>query len=630
MRILQAAGSFPDGITLSSMADPALLRSLNRIANNAYPGFRPAPVVGEVPLSSLRTGTKLAQMPTKQPGTGGTRVSQAPPEEPPPLSAFGLPKPSSPDSHFISELAREVAYLIGAGAEIGAPVSPPGQEEKATTNKQQHPISSAAEHPREAGDASEKSRGSAVGPGDVIPHIEASSYVDGGVASGGCGDLGVNKNTNAASAQVLAPNVSGARRDKAGSIVSGRPGKYLGCGVTSCGGLGVVGEHGDVAGNVPHAAFVLQKADEHEVDINSARDDDEQHQVSGSSMVSKYDRISAKSTWAAYGQEEAGEADEESSYNGAASQDIISMPLTLFSAREASFRVEVVRRKQHYNLGGTGNEIATEPQGREPFHGLTPLVQGRKKTPASAAAAEGGFSTPASRRARAGRSGVSTVLIDVAHSPLMASTRPTGFQSVLGWEHDAERVDLEPHALHHGSQCKPQANGKSVGAKEFVTFARPAAHWSVTTSVNDSPADQAPSKGMRVPGAWDGSVVGRFACRGYLLDPTFADHNPVILHPMLPKIGTGGFSQVPEDSNLENAVASQAAKGSVRGGVEPYRNVVEVLGHCVGVSGKRKAGKGGYCDEQGRPLSPVKFHHVYGSAEKRRQEHVEPHLIPFP
>lgn len=629
MRVLQAAGSFPDGITLSSMADPALLRSLNRIANNAYPGFRPAPAAGEMPLSSSRTGTKLAQMPTKQPGTGGTRMSQAPPEGTPPLSAFGLPKPSSPDSHFISELAREVAYLIGAGAEIGTPVSPPGQEGKATTIKQQHPTPS-AEHPRRAGDASEKARGSAVGPGGAILHIEASRYVDGGAVSRGRGGLGVNKNINAASAQVLAPNASGARRDEAGNIVPGRPGTYLGCGVISCGGLGVVGEHGDVAGNIPHAAFVLQKANEHELDIKSARDDDEQHQVSGSSIVSKYDRISAKSTSAAFEQEEAGETGEESSYNGAVSQDIISMPLTLLSAREASFRVEVVRRKQHYNLGGTGNEIATEPQGREPFHGLTPLMQEGKKTPASAAAGEGGFSTPASRCARAGGSGFSTVLVDVAHSPLMASTRPTGFQPVLGWEHDAERVDLDPHTLHYGSRCKPRANGKSVGAKEFVTFARPAAHWSVTTSVTDSPADRAPSKGMRVPGAWDGSVVGRFACRGYLLDPTFADHNPVILHPRLPKIGTGGFSQVPEDSNLEDAVASQAAKGSVRGGVESYRNVVEVLGHCVGVSGERKVGKGGYCDEQGRPLSPVKFHHVYGSAEKRRQEHAEPHLIAFP
>lgn len=668
MRILQAAGSFPDGgIKVSAMSDPALLRSLNRIANNAYPGFRPSPAGGEAPLSPSRTVTKRAQTPTKQPGPGGMGAPQALPKGgPPPLSAFGLPKPSSPDSHLISELAREVAYLVGAGVKTVAGISStPGQEGKLLENKQrqqQQPASPPVQRSPEAEEASNKSRGGVEGAGDTAPHIEADSYIDRGAVSGGGADFGVHKNTTSEPEKVRAPSASGARGSEAGCNVSGRPGTYLGCGVTSCGGLGVVGDHGDVAGNVPHAAFLLRKPDRHdEVDVvESTRNDDEPHQEvsnfggidsginSGNdSIVSKRYRASSKSVSAGDRQEEEGEeeegeeeeaVDEESNLSVAVSQETILMPLTLLSAREESLRVELVRRKQHYNLGGTGKEIATEPQqGQEPFHGLTPLMQQEegKKTPASAAAADGGFLPPASRRDRAGRSGVSTVvLVDVAHSPLMASTRPAGFQPRLGWEHEAERANLDPASLHNGRWCNnPRENDKPNGGKEFVSFARPAAHWSVTAkSVPDCPAGRTRSKGVRVPGGVrDGSVVGRFACRGYLLDPTFADHNPVILHPRLPKIAAGGFSQAPEDSSLEDAVASQAAKGgSGRGGVEPYRNVVEVLGHCVGVSGERKAGKQRYFDEQGRPSSPVKFHNVYGSAEKRRQEHAEPHLIPFP
>ena len=67
-----------------------------------------------------------------------------------------------------------------------------------------------------------------------------------------------------------------------------------------------------------------------------------------------------------------------------------------------------------------------------------------------------------------------------------------------------------------------------------------------------------------------------------------------------------------------------------KGGVEPYRNVVDVLRHHVDVSGGRPAGTHRYFSEQGRPLSPVNFQHVYDSVEKRKRDHVEPHLVVFP
>lgn len=571
----------------SLIADPAVLRSLNRIANNAYPGFRPVTSGGEARPSSSASERKRTNTPpmlerggTRGSGSdGGARLNGK--GRVSPALAFNLLKPCSPESRLISELATEVAYLVGTRCRLPkTPPSPSRRKEPTPPATQPHERLPTAKEPIEtAARQNHATKGARADLGPASPAVHASAVEPEGY------DARADKMPD----NVVTPVTQGGRDV---GMVTGRPGTYLGCGVASCKGLGFAGEHGDVDGNTPHGAFVLREADNGDGGDESAPCDNSTRDASG--VTSGSDGTGTRVAKAP------DEHDMESSIS--ASPDVVvATPLALLSAREPSFRDELIRRKEHYSLGGMRKKCGTngDMNGGGLLLDEAILEPDKRKTPSGpSVAVERGRSTKPLRRPGTSRQqsgGSSPAPVDISESPLMASTRPTGVYPAS----ESRRADPtwqngdNPQSLR--SKCSRPAG------KEFVTFARPAAHWSVTKSLSASPS-RVRGKGVRVPkganGAGGGLVVGRFACRGYLLDPTFSDHNPVILHPRLPLIagGGGGFSQVPEDSTLAELVASPVGKVFPVGGgagtrVEPYRNVVEVLRHNVGVSGGRTAGK---------------------------------------
>lgn len=570
----------------SLVAAPEVLRSLNRIANNAYPGFRPATSGGEARSSSSASDKKTRNPPPvlERGGTrgaggnvGGKGNGQG---RAPPALAYNLIKPCSPESRLISELATEVAYLVGTPARRTSPKTPPstcGQQEPAPLVEQPHEQLSSAKEPVESTAKRKHAiQGARFGPASPTGQASAVELEDGEFQA------------HEKQVSVIPPNTRGGRGV---GVVSGRPGTYFGCGITSCKGLGFAGEHGDVDGNSPHGAFVLRKADNRDGGVESTPCDNSTRGPSG--VIPGSDATSANVENAPY------EHDTERRSTTASPDVVVATQLALLSAREPSFRKELIRRKQHYGLGGTGKKLDTSAEkkrGKAPLEEPVLEPDKRKTHSEPAVGMERGRSTKPLRRPRTSRQHSGGGLpspVDVSESPLMASTRPAGVQPALG----SPRAD----ATRQNKDNLESLRGKfsRQGSKEFITFARPAAHWSVTKSLSASPGETR-SKGIRVPeGTNDGGaglVVGRFACRGYLLDPTFSGRNPVILHPRLPLIagGAGGFSQVPEDSTLGDLVASPADKLCPIGGgagvmVEPYRNVVEVLRHNVGISGGRPA-----------------------------------------
>ena len=609
--------------------------------------------------------------------------------EVPPPSAFGLLKPRSAEAQLISDLAREVAYLIGVTARplTKAGPSPLKRGENTATARENALLLVAppSKHAREVKVGPGKSTDPA-GAEDSEKSVDATGLAKKRVPVGDGEDIEVPV------VKVTVPTLLASQEVTGEDTVLGRPGTYLGCGVTTCSGLGVTGEHGDtVAGNAPHPAFVLRRTDDHGGD---ARRD--------TSCINRDNKVEQQTTTESLGSNSTGltdrggalvspgrrDAEDERHVVGSIllsnpRGDIVATPLALLSAREASFRTELIRRKEHYKLGGTGKEgnLTSEGSenpnlgGSEELKAPAPLAQDDRQACSLRVAEEEILTTPP-RRVLRGKSKRSPGHVYVSRSPLMASTRPTGAQPLvqprqpldegngnLGPctavthptfpnsvdERDRRKVDALDGT---GSSLSPPRPGKGG---EFVSFARPAAHWSITVGVGargrgaspDGVQGKGQSEGLRIAnvnaaggrggdgGGSGGDVVGRFACRGYLLDPTFADSNPIILHPRLPRISGGrGLSQVvPESSTLADHIASQVAKGATdgrKGGIEPYRNVVDVLRHHVDVSGGRPAGVHRYFSEQGRPLSPVNFQHVYDSVEKRKRDHVEPHLVVFP
>ncbi|CAM9322764.1 unnamed protein product [Ectocarpus sp. 4 AP-2014] len=611
LRILHGAGSFPDGVYASLLADPPVLRSLNRIANNAYPGFRPDTTSGRDsrPTSSA-SARKRAQTPpvTKPIGSGAGGKVDA--RERMQFNLMpSLLKPRSAESRLISDLATEVAYLVGARAtKCGSPripASPSGQEESATPGQHQKAGFLASKETAEATEARLETGQNRVQAEDNHPSLTDPAAA---VESGG-GQARIGKTSHSLSASTTTA-------DKA---VSGRPGTYLGCGATTCKGLGFTGEHGDVSGNTPHAAFIVRNDDRGKRGGESAACGTAKKQPPAVYLGSSNAGAQVRNSRGSIAEAEPGAESIAEAESFAESPGVVTAtPLALLSAREASFRDELIHRKEHYSLGGTRKKGVG--QGKEEGGGSLQALATVERPGGMPEAAKRGCSIEASRRSqpRSRKSrGRSPTPVDIVQSPLIASTRPTGFppgsecrpgperdKADRGCRHGVDRQEPEKNAVSSGSKCAP-------GGKAFVTFARPAAHWSVTNSLSASPG-RSRSKGIRIPNSTEAGgvgVVGRFASRGYLLDPTFQDHNPVILHPRLPLIGGGGgrgFSQVPDGSTLAELVTSPAAKGGAKG-TEPYRNSVEVLRHRVGVSGERKVGKQSCFDEQGLPLSPGKL-----------------------
>lgn len=606
--ILQGAGSFPDGVYASDIANPAILRSLTRIANNAYPGFRPATGGGETRQPSSASARGRAQTPPRlqRGGQGGVEKVDGP-ERVSCAVTFNCRKPCSPESRLISDLATEVAYLVGARASRckspRTPPSPRRRGEPAMPSKQQHEGSSAAKGAvgLTAG-RQDTDQGAEIEREPEFPTSNATAVEPGG--SGACNDVKPDNN-------VETPAKSGGRGTViSNEVISGRPGTYSGCGVNSCKGLGFAGQHGNVTGSIPHAPFVVREVDNGNGGHENAAGDNGKRETPGVNLGSDGSGAAGPGFT-----EEIGVG----SSIGASPDVVVATPLALLSARETSFRNELIRRKAHYNLEGTrkkgGINSDGEPWG-SPQASAILEQENRKACRGASAAVERGRSMKTPQRVRSSKQlgSSSPALVDIAESPLMASTRPTGVHPTPDPTCRRES-DLRNR---RSAGVTPGKKGGLDGGREYVTFARPAAHWSVTNSLSKSPR-RARSKGVRVPNDADeggGLVVGRFACRGYLLDPTFTDHNPIIMHSRLPLIagGGGGLNQVPEDSTLAELIALPVAKGggSSAGlkGVEPYRNVVKVLRHSIGVSGAREAGKNICDDDQGRPQSPVTFHQV--------------------
>ncbi|CAM9096960.1 unnamed protein product, partial [Hapterophycus canaliculatus] len=588
LRILQGAGSFPDGVYAPFIADPAVLRSLNRIANNAYPGFRPATMnSGEARQSLSKSAERNEEKSQTMPpvGSGGVekiggRYNHSP------AMAFNLLKPRSPEARLISELATEVAYLVGAHATKSSPrtsISPPRQQGSLPLTKQHHTRHS-TDHGPEAERIQAPARRSLIA--SETENLNAG------------GDKPQGKAT-----APLAP----AGRSGPGTI-SGRPGTYLGCGVSSCKGLGFGGEHGHVAGNLPHAAFVLRKAEEGESGVDDRSDrvtrNNDHEEKSRDALGER--RTSGETRDKGF----TGESGADSSIAGSPGV-VVATPLALLNAREASFRNELIRRKEHYGLGGTRKKGVADDdnENREgPLQAPATYAQDDQACigPSAPIQCGGPFDTPGRSRTSSTKGCIPlATAVDVAQSPLMATTRPTEKQPVSASRRDPKR-DRTNYPRDAAARPDQQYTCASSGSqsvspkgKEFVTFARPAAHWSVTKSLG-AKSGQSRIKGIRVPGApEEGSagVVGRFSCRGYLLDPTFTDHNPVILHPRLPHVGEegGSFRQFPEDLTLGALEALREGSGGAQH-VEKYRNVVEVLRHNVEVLGGRQVAEQGCFD----------------------------------
>ncbi|CAM9105103.1 unnamed protein product [Ectocarpus sp. 13 AM-2016] len=598
LRILHGAGSFPDGVYASLIADPPVLRSLNRIANNAYPGFRPETTSGRGcrPTSSASARKRAQTPPVMKPRGDGAGGKVDAWERMPGNSMPSLLKPRSAESRLISDLATETAYLIGARAnKCGSPripASSSGPEESAIPGQHQKARFLASKDTAEATEARLETGQKRVEAEGNHPSLKSPVAA----VESGAGHARIGKTSPCLS-------TSTTTADKA---VSGRTGTYSGCGVTSCKGLGFTGEHGDVSGNTPHAAFVV-------------RNDDRGKRGGGSEACG----TAKKQTPAVHLRSDNADAQVHNSCGSIAEAElaaespgvVTATPLALLSAREASFRDELIHRKEHYSLGGMRKKGVG--QGKEEGGGSLQAIATVERPGGMPEAAKRGRSIEASRQSQS-RSrklrGRSPAPVHIVQSPLIASTRPTGFPPGSEYRPGPERDKVDRECRHGVDRQEPEKNAVSSGstcapgAKEFVTFARPAAHWSVTNSLSASPG-RTRSKGVRVPNSTEAGgvgVVGRFASRGYLLDPTFQDHNPVILHPRLPLIGGGGgrgLSQVPDGSTLAELVTSPAAKGGANG-TEPYRNSAEVLRHRMGVSGERKAGKQCCFDEQGLPLSP--------------------------
>lgn len=522
--------------------------------------------------------------------------------------AFNVRKPCSPEARLISELATEVAYLVGTRASrCRSPRTPPPPSmrgEPTIPSKQQHEgLSTANGAIGVAAGRQDTDHGAEIERELAFPTSNATAAVE-------PGDLIAC--TDSVSDNEATPAKSGGQEVVTGDgVISGRPGTYSGCGVTSCKGLGFTGQHGDVRGNIPHAPFVVQQVADHGYGggENAACDSGKMY-IPGANLGS--DGLGA--TEQVFTNE-----------NGVGSSIaespgvVVATPLALLSAREASFRHEITRRKEYYSLGGRMKKGGINGDGERGGSLQASAVLDQANRTAyrePSMAVERGRSMEALQRFRSSKNlgGSSPAPVDVAESPLMASTRPTEVQPTPN--PTFVRESNPPN--RRSADVTPGRKGVVAGHREYVTFARPAAHWSVTNSLSKSPG-RARNKGVRIPNGADeggGLVVGRFACRGYLLDPTFTDHNPIIMHPRLPQIAGGGdgFNQVPEDSTLAELTALPVAKGGASSadlkGVEPYRNVVEVLRHNVGVSGAREAGKKNCNGDQDRPLSPVKFHQV--------------------
>ncbi|CAM9464946.1 unnamed protein product, partial [Choristocarpus tenellus] len=360
----------------------------------------------------------------------------------------------------------------------------------------------------------------------------------------------------------------------------GGKGTYLACGITTCDSLGSTGAHGGSGAAIPLPSFLLRSVGGRVKEVGGGEGNEEANVKEGVKMHEMH-------------------------------EDAVAVtPLALLSAREVAFRRELMRRKAHHELGRTGvvNEgrlgmdLEREPEKRKESDVCPFKSEARHK---------------ASGSPNEGPAGGKTVHINSAHDHLLASTRP--FRTTSMPSSEKECVHEPACSPQHAPCCWQPENGYSgtteSAPREFVVFARPATHGSLGVGWG--------KLNGRNRFMHRSIVVGRFACRGYMLDPTFSDQNPVSNQPRLPKLGRnrdtidftagkgcvrGGLNQQTgedHDVTLKDLLStvSETDSGRCRG-KEPYHSAVEVLCHRVSVSGARKAAKDRYFDESGQPIFP--------------------------
>lgn len=387
------------------------------------------------------------------------------------------------------------------------------------------------------------------------------------------------------------------------------PGTYLGCGVTTCGSLTAAGAHGAKELNVPHAPFVMTRGSNIHVKFRCDRTGicEEDLGNGGIPEGTKNEEVHDGARAIMFGKEQ------------------LLTPLALLSARDSRSRAELLKRKEYHQLGGAGlDDFNSEG------HGSPLLSMGgengddatREYSRRGLVESEQACSVEPPRCLHDNKLRPSPVLVDASACLLLAKTRPIGDRP------SAAKVSPPTNTPSGGaaacrSGCFERDPKWAAMTQEFVTFARQPAHWALTATISGGASVECGRGEVCKIGAANGSVVGRYACRGYLLDPIFTEHNPVIRYPRLPCIGNAK-ANVCKGDTLAEVVQSYTSKeltgeGLCKSGVEPYRHVTKVMHHHVSISGARKAGKQRFFDTQGRPLSPVKFHHVYDCLDKRRE-----------
>jgi len=247
--------------------------------------------------------------------------------------------------------------------------------------------------------------------------------------------------------------------------------------------------------------------------------------------------------------------------------------LAHLDAEDPSFRNELRRRKEHYEMGSTYRRAREPMVGKEEKKSKSKVVEKIevvKEMRESASTGRLGWEENDKVEGEEGIGGGNVGGLDVSTVPMLAMTRPKGFPSPknkMGVGGKAEFVSplLTPAVVEGG--------GKKV-KKQLVTFKRPQ------------------------------------KSAGLFVDPTFVDNQPTTEKDYDRLGNTVGKPRLLSASSLTK-------EHEITGDVETYSHEVEIMGSRVKVEGKRIAGPNPMLDDDGRPISAVTFENVHGSVVKR-------------
>jgi hypothetical protein len=268
--------------------------------------------------------------------------------------------------------------------------------------------------------------------------------------------------------------------------------------------------------------------------------------------------------------------------------------LAQLDAEDPTFRNELRRRKEHYEMGAT-YRLAREPISSAPqSKGTTPKSggsRGRGASPKNQQVTKkskvvekiegvkelrGSASTPAlspTSSAAANATGSGEFfnsmgrgdVVDVSFVPMMAMTRPSG-----PIPSPKKEPQVSPSPLL--TQVVVESNTKLAG-KQLVTFKRPV------------------------------------KSAGLFIDPTFVDNEPTTEQKYDELGNQVGKPRLMSSNSLTSDKPFEQ--------VEEYSHEVDIMGSKVKVTGKRVAGPEPMLDDEGRPLSAITFENVHGSSVQR-------------